>query len=355
MARKKIKKNMLGLNMLGLLAFLLCIPLFIKMGGGGWLMAEVLPGQVSAGGITASRLLQGSSRTDAGESVGAAIWGVDDVEFHRKSLDLKDSTIEEITAEELQRMQDFAYLKRNYYIVDSRTSLLESDVNVKEALRMDFQINTSKKEPKVLIFHTHSHEAYADSDMSKGMSEGIWGVGEELKNILETEYGISVLHDDGRYDVVDGKGQILGAYERMEPNIRKILAENPSIEVCIDMHRDGVKEDVRLVADVEGVQCAQVMLFDGLCRLNNEDIAGLENPYIKENLAFSLQMQVIAGQNFPGLTRKIYLGAYRFSLHMMPRSVLIEVGAQTNTKAEALNAMAPLAKVLATVLSGHTS
>ena len=115
-----------------------------------------------------------------------------------------------------------------------------------------------------MIFHTHAHEGFADSDMSKGLSEGIWGAGEELKRILEEEYGIGVLHDDGQYDMVNGKGQITGAYERMEPPIRKILAEHPSIEVCIDLHRDGVGDSTRLVTNVNGKPCAQVMFFNGL-------------------------------------------------------------------------------------------
>ena len=61
-------------------------------------------------------------------------------------------------------------------------------------------------------------------------------------------------------------------------------------------------------------------------------------------------MKTAAERLFPDFTRKIYLNAYRFSLHMLPRSTLIEVGAQTNTKQEALNAMEPLAEVLATTL-----
>jgi stage II sporulation protein P len=36
---------------------------------------------------------------------------------------------------------------------------------------------------------------------------------------------------------------------------------------------------------------------------------------------------------------------------MLPRSTLIEVGAQTNTKAEIWNAMEPLAKTLVSVLT----
>ena len=39
-------------------------------------------------------------------------------------------------------------------------------------------------------------------------------------------------------------------------------------------------------------------------------------------------------------------------MHLCPKSLLIEVGAQTNTLQEALNAMDPLAQVLDKVLSG---
>ena len=260
-----------------------------------------------------------------------------------------------VTAEELRKMQDISYLRSRYYIVDSRTSLLEGDISPEEALSLDLTIGKTKKEPKILIFHTHIHEGFADSDMSKGLSEGIWGAGEELKRILEEEYGIGVIHDAGQYDMVNGKGQTTGAYERMEPPIREILKKYPSIEVCIDLHRDGVAEGTRLVTEIDGKPTAQVMFFNGLCRLNKngtpQPISGLENPYIKENLAFSLQMKTAADQFYPDFTRKIYLNAYRFSLHFMPRSSLVEVGAQTNTKAEAKNAMQPLAQVLASVLT----
>ena len=251
-------------------------------------------------------------------------------------------------------MENVDFLKQNYYLVDSRTALLEGDIKPKEFLEKDFSIDNSQKGPKVLIFHTHSTEGFIDSDMSKDMNEGIWGVGEELKNILEKKYGIEVLHDTGRYDIVDGKGQILGAYERMEPAIEKILQENPTIQVVIDMHRDGLPENVHLVTEIDGKQCAKIMFFNGMCRLNQDGAIkpteGLANENLQDNLAFSLQMQTTAQSLFPDFTRRIYLHAYRYSLHMKPRSLLIEVGSQINTKQEAKNAMEPLAEILASVI-----
>ena len=309
------KKNKGALNLAGLVLFLLALPFFFGMGGGAFAMAEVLPGQAAASFLP---------YTEKTESLSAKVFGTKDVEFSQTPAVTKGGRTLSVSAEEMARLRDFSYLRSSYYIIDSRTALLPSDIDAEEALEFDFSIKKTTKEPKILIFHTHAHEGFADSDMSKGLSEGIWGAGEELKRILEEEYGIGVLHDDGQYDVVNGKGQITGAYERM-------------------------------VTNINGKPCAQVMFFNGLCRLNKngttQAISGLENPYLKENLAFSLQMKKAADALYPGFSRKIYLNAYRFSLHMLPRSTLIEVGAQTNTKAEIWNAMEPLAKTLASVLT----
>lgn len=283
--------------------------------------------------------------------------GIDDVTFQREDdIPQFDHTkiITDITEDVLKQMENVDFLKKNFYLVDSRTALLEGDIQPREFLSKDFAIDKKQKGPKVLIFHTHSMEGFADSDMSKDMAEGIWGAGERLKEILEQQYGIETLHDMGRYDMVDGKGHTLGAYERMEPAIAQILKDNPSIQVVIDMHRDGLPENVHLVTDINGKKCARIMFFNGLCRTNkNGDIQptpGLSNPYIADNLAFSLQMQTTANKLYPDFTRRIYLNAYRYSLHMLPRSLLIEVGSQTNTKEEVYNAMEPLANILSQVI-----
>ena len=80
------------------------------------------------------------------------------------------------------------------------------------------------------------------------------------------------------------------------------------------------------------------------------DIAYLENPNIADNLAFSFQMQLKAAEYYPDLTRRIYLKGYRYNMHYCPKTLLVEVGAQTNTVEEAMNAMIPLEDVLSDVL-----
>ena len=84
------------------------------------------------------------------------------------------------------------------------------------------------------------------------------------------------------------------------------------------------------------------------------DIDYLYNPYIADNLAISFQMQLKAAEYYPGFTRRIYLKGYRYNMHYCPKTLLIEVGAQTNTFEEVYNAMDPLANILAYVLLGQS-
>lgn len=51
--------------------------------------------------------------------------------------------------------------------------------------------------------------------------------------------------------------------------------------------------------------------------------------------------------------RTIYLRGYRYNLHLRPKALLVECGAQTNTVEEEMNAMQPLADILNKVLTGH--
>lgn len=121
---------------------------------------------------------------------------------------------------------------------------------------------------------------------------------------------------------------------------KKYLPTHVQIDRSIDLHRDGVADTTRLATNINGVDMAQVMFFNGLSKTTaTGDIDYLRNPYIEDNLAMSLKMQLAATELYPGFTRKIYLKSYRYNMHLCPKSLLIEVGAQTNTLQEAVNAM----------------
>lgn len=250
----------------------------------------------------------------------------------------------------MEDLQDFQYLLGTFYTVDKATNIDENRLSAVKMLEKDMRLDPQGKseEPEILIYHTHSQEGYADSIPGDEMMTVV-GVGARLTELL-TEAGYEVLHHRGRYDIENRDY----AYANAEPAIKTILEENPTIEIVIDIHRDGVAADRHLVTEVDGKQTAQFMFFNGLSRTTRlGDIEYLPNPYIEDNLAFAFQLQLKGAQYYPNLLRKVYLKGYRYNMHFKPRTLLVEVGAQTNTLEEALNAMEPLANILDMVLSGE--
>ena len=255
-----------------------------------------------------------------------------------------DSKVVEISREKLN---DFDYLVQNFYQIDRTTTIDGSELNAQEMLAKDMKLQGSAENIQILIYHTHSQEGYADSTPGDPGSS-VLALGERLTQLLREQYGFNVLHHMGEYDVKDRDN----AYSYAGPALEQILAENPSIEVVIDLHRDGVPDTAHLVSEVNGKQTAQIMFFNGLSRTTaNGNIAHLANPNLADNLAFSFQMKLAAEEYYPGFARATYLKGYRYNLHYRPKSLLVEVGAQTNTLEEAMNAMEPLADILHKVLS----
>ena len=251
----------------------------------------------------------------------------------------------------IEKLKNFEYLVGNFYVIDGGTMTSADELNAEKLMAKDMKIDEKSDGPKVLIYHTHSQEAFADST-DGDTSTTIMGMGDYLSSLLNDKYGIQTMHHEGVYDLVDGKLDRSKAYQLAEPEVQKILEENPSIEVVIDLHRDGVAEGTHLVTEVNGKPTAQIMFFNGLSRTKaNGNIDYLKNPYIEDNLAFSLQMQVSAANKYPGFTRRIYLRGYRYNMHLKPKTLLIEAGAQTNTVEEMRNAMEVLADTLDNVLT----
>ena len=251
----------------------------------------------------------------------------------------------------LKKSKSRSYLLKNFYIVDSSTSIDNSIFNTGKLLNMDLSIKKSKK-PQILIFHTHgASEAFADSRKNK-KSDSIIGVGEYLSKILREKYGYNVIHDRTPYDMINGRIDRNKAYNNAGNSIKKTLKKYPSIQVVIDLHRDGVGNSVHRTTVINGKKTAQVMFFNGLSRNASGDINYLHNPNLQANLAFSLQMKIKCMEKYKNFAKPVYLKGYRYNMHLKKRYLLIELGNENNKVSEAKNAMKPLADVLNSVLIG---
>ena len=193
--------------------------------------------------------------------------------------------------------------------------------------------------PKILIVHTHSSEAYTPEPgweyepltdhRTLDESRSVIAVGDALTQTLE-RYGIEVLHDRTCNDYPSYND----SYWLTLQKINSWLAQYPSIEMVIDIHRDAVEDGsggaVALSSTQNGQSAAQLMLVVGT------DQGGLSHPHWQDNLANALKLQSVLQGQYPGLCRKIDLRTERFNQHATSGSILVEVGTNGNTLQQAL-------------------
>ena len=170
-------------------------------------------------------------------------------------------------------------------------------------------------------------------------------VGSEIARILE-DAGIETLHDTTANDYPSYNG----SYARMEDIIESYLAEYPSIQMVLDVHRDAVEDQAgfpaALSCKLDGEDYARLMLVVGT------DEGGLEHPGWQENLANALKLQALLNRAAPGLCRDIDLRTERFNQHETKGSLLCEFGASGNTLSQALRTARLFADTLVTFING---
>ena len=207
--------------------------------------------------------------------------------------------------------------------------------------------------PQVLILHTHTTEGYmtydggyyndGDRDRTRDHRKSVVAVGEAIRLTLAAA-GITAIHDTTIHD----QPQYSGAYGRSADTAAAILEKYPTIKVVLDIHRDAILEDgavVKPTATVAGKPAAQMMLITGTV-----DTKALPHPRWRENLALSTHLQAALDKVSPDLMRPLNTVASRYSQHLSSGWVLVEVGAEGNTVAEAVYSGQILARTLAQLL-----
>jgi len=194
-------------------------------------------------------------------------------------------------------------------------------------------------QPKVLILHTHTSEAYApdekyiytpsDAYRTEDPAFNVCRIGRALAESLEAA-GISTLHDTTSHDYPSYSG----CYGRSLETIEKNLALYPTIDVVIDLHRDAISAPdggyMKTAAEINGKTAAQALVVVGT------DAGGLPHPNWQKNLSLGLKVQKTLCDMYPGLARPLHLRTERFNGHAAEGALLIEIGSNGNTMEEAL-------------------
>lgn len=211
-----------------------------------------------------------------------------------------------------------------------------------ELLKKPLPYDASSGGYKVLVVHTHTTECYFPDDRSNDETKNMIQVGKEFTSVLE-ENGIKTLHITKVHDV-----PYTTSYKKSLESVTAALAEHPTIEVVIDLHRDALYnekgEKVKPLSTINGESTAQVMLVTGT------EKGGLPHPDWADNLAFALKVQNDMQKNYPNLARPVDLRKERFNTHTTKNSVIFEIGSNGNTLEEAILGAKLAAQSVANVL-----
>ena len=210
--------------------------------------------------------------------------------------------------------------------------------DIKKLLEQDTDLSIGdKSKPTVLIYHSHTTEAYSLLDVgyynssdarSKNADRNMVRVGDELTRYLE-KHGFVVIHDTEIHDE-----EYNSAYDNSREVVEKYLEEYPSIEITIDVHRDDItysdKTKVKPTAVINGKKAARMMIIAG-CEYNR-----VKNfPNWEKNLRFDLQVQNKVNELYEGLMRPILFSERKYNMYETEYSFLLEVGTDANTLEEA--------------------
>jgi stage II sporulation protein P len=205
----------------------------------------------------------------------------------------------------------------------------------------------------VLILHTHGTESYRNTEgytassayRTEDADYNMISVGAHLTRCLEAG-GIRVIHDRTPYD----QPSYSGSYSLAREAVITALADNPSLCLVLDLHRDAMTgsdgEQLAYTCTLPEGTAAKLMLVAG------SDAGGLSYPNWQDNLTLAVQLQAVLERQNPGLCRSLSFRTGRYNQDLFPNMLLVEVGAAGNTRGEALLAVEKLAEAILEMASG---
>lgn len=240
----------------------------------------------------------------------------------------------------------------SHFWLRNDTSFSEQDI--KDALKQYMSIALENtKEPQVLIYHTHATESFCPTDTeiydtrynwrSTDNNNNMVAVGAVMAQTLR-EHGISVIQDTSQHDYPSYDGSYANSYRA----IKDYLTRYPTIKVVLDLHRDAIERDGKVIVkptlEANGQKYAQLMIIS-----NCDDGSGLI-PNWHENLRFAAAFADRLELNTPGITRPLMFSYRKYNQQLSTGALLLEFGSHANTLEEAKHTAVLAGEALAQLL-----
>lgn len=203
--------------------------------------------------------------------------------------------------------------------------------------------------PTVLILHSHATESFSETAgqgyRSQEQTENMLSIGAYLAQKLE-EGGIRCIHDTTLHDL-----DYNSAYASSRKSVADYLQQYPSIQLVLDLHRDSAVDSK---GNHYGATVATSYGSSARLMLVMATGAGGKHPNWQENVSLAIKLQAVLEKQEPGICRNMLLRTSRYNQDLSTGALLIEVGADGNTHAQAVAATDALANAILTLAYGSS-
>lgn len=207
---------------------------------------------------------------------------------------------------------------------------------------------------RVLIYHTHTYEAYAQNAASPYRQTEKWRTTDNAYNVVAvgralaadlTALGIEVVHDTTAFE----PPSLEEAYARSCAMLESRIAAGERYDLYIDLHRDALAENSTLkrTVSIGGTPVARFMVLVGKGTTGGYT----EKPNWEANLRIAQRITQALNTQCDHLARDVKVKTGRFNQHVADRCVLIECGVNDNTLDEVLAGIPYLAQAIVDTLA----
>lgn len=208
-------------------------------------------------------------------------------------------------------------------------------------LRQALGLTAAKAEMKergtIAVYHTHNAESYVPTDGTDSINGkgGIHHVGKTFVAAMQ-EMGIHAEYSERLHLPHDR-----GAYRRSRETVLELLAKKP--DAIFDVHRD---------AAPQGAYAVQLN-DEWITRV--QFVVGRQNQNLGINRQYAQSLKKIGDELYPGLVKGIFYGRGNYNQDLSPLSLLLEVGAHTNSRPAAERGISLFADVVDLYFYGPTA
>lgn len=189
------------------------------------------------------------------------------------------------------------------------------------------------KDKKIHIYNTHQSEEYADYNVVEGANY--------LKSCLNN-LGYACDVEGNNFEQYKSVNNIAynQSYTVSKMYLEQSLASNGPYDMIIDLHRDSVDKNLSTIVH-QDIPYVKIMFVVGETSGKYESVN-----QVSEDLSARMNEKI------PGISRGVYVKQSHYNQGISDNMVLIEMGAQQNTKEEVMHTVELLSQVMNEYLEG---